>query len=146
MLILAAPTTSPWQAIVIFVVLFVGMMAVSSLVGGWHRLGQRYATKRDVPYLNLSGTTVRVGLSHYRRSVTVGADEDGLYLSAVFVLRPFHPPLLIPWAALRARTREADWSYFGKNFDRMEVGPDRVVVRIESIVMDGFSRYLPPLT
>ncbi|QSQ16348.1 hypothetical protein [Myxococcus landrumensis] len=147
LLLLAAPSSTPaWQAIAFFVVFFVGMTGLSSLIGGWRKLGRRYATKQAMPDQNIRGTTVRVGLSHYRSSVTVGADEDGLYLSPTFLLRPFHPPLLIPWAALRARTRQSDWSYLGKSFDRMEVGPERVVVRVESVVMDGFIRYLPPLS
>ncbi|AGC44643.1 hypothetical protein MYSTI_03331 [Myxococcus stipitatus DSM 14675] len=149
MLLLAASSRSsglpPWLAIAFFVVFFVGMTGLSSLVGGWYRLGRRYATKRALPDTNIRGITVRVGLSNYRGAVTVGADEEGLYLSPMFLMRPFHPPLRIPWAALRARTRRSDWTYFGKSFDRMEVGPERIVVHIESLVMDGFVRYLPPL-
>jgi len=33
----------------------------------------------------------------YNNCITVGAHHEGLYLAVLFLFRPGHPPLFIPW-------------------------------------------------
>jgi len=35
--------------------------------------------------------------------------SEGLYLEAPFILRPWHPPLLIPWSDLRVEAVTDKW-------------------------------------
>ncbi len=52
-------------------------------------LGKIFFQNRDAPG--------NIGLVTYRNSLNIGITEEGLYLSFIFIMRLFHPPLLIPW-------------------------------------------------
>ncbi len=69
--------------------------------GGWSKLAESWQTSAPPPVRLVKRQSVRVGAVIYRRSTTIGASEDGLYLetsgfSSLFGL----PPLLIPWSAI----------------------------------------------
>lgn len=78
----------------IFVVLFIAWwficLKLLSKSSGWESLAHKYAFKGK-----FSGKKLRC--QSYRRGIHVGANEYGLYLAVLFVFRPFHKPLLIPW-------------------------------------------------
>ncbi|NTX35556.1 MULTISPECIES: hypothetical protein [unclassified Myxococcus] len=141
--LLAATSIPLWLGIPLFVVGLLALAFFSSLKGGWFWLARRFRTDEPMPRGAISGVTGRMGWVHYRNSLTVGADEDGLYISMIPVVMPFHPPLFIPWSEVRERKRETPFLSILTKFDRLEVGPKRTVVRIESLVMDGLGRYLP---
>ncbi|MEM6398731.1 MAG: hypothetical protein AAF757_00655, partial [Cyanobacteria bacterium P01_D01_bin.116] len=44
--------------------------------------------------------TGNIDLVSYRNSLNIGITEEGLYLSFIFIMRLFHPPLLIPWNSI----------------------------------------------
>ncbi len=73
------------------------ILFILSALGGWRALSSRY--RMDRPF---QGTTWKyqfgfLGLVRYNGALTVGSGSEGLYLGVFPFLRPFHPPLLIPW-------------------------------------------------
>ena len=88
------------DCLIMFSMVMLGILFFFSRVGGWHELAKHYpAPKRyggawisnEVHFGNTSGD-----------SIQVGADSQGLYLSIWIGLRPFHPPLFVPWSDVTA--------------------------------------------
>lgn len=70
---------------------------------GWHRLARHYRATAGRPRegrFEFMGSG-SFGLGDYRGCLIAGVTPPGLYLSVWFLFRPGHPPLLIPWAAIR---------------------------------------------
>ena len=67
---------------------------------GWSTLGRAYRAHRPLPTQRWrhQSAAVRWMLTSYRHGVTFGADGEGLYMSVMFLLRPGHPALFIPWS------------------------------------------------
>lgn len=96
------PTLVVFMA-VCFPVIFVGLwLAVCFLLGtmsGWLRLATRY--KQIVEYKGASfHASGRIGLVNYNNVLHLGADEEHLYLSVMFLFKAGHPALMIPWTAI----------------------------------------------
>lgn len=82
-------------------------------IGGWHALAWDFRAagrprEGAFSYVN----TGSVGwLGHYRGCLIVGVTPAGLYLAVWPMFRPGHPPLLIPWTAVRrAESQKVFWS------------------------------------
>jgi hypothetical protein len=76
---------------------------ISSRVDGWHTLAQHYRVPPDHfvrAQHHVSGT---VGGAYFRVALSVTVRDDGLYLAPPVILRPWKPPLLIPWQTVEAR-------------------------------------------
>jgi hypothetical protein len=70
--------------------------------GGWAALAKVFATSRPMPPSVLLGQNIVVGLVIYRRSMSVGSDDAGLYLEPGFPVAIFvKQRLFIPWAEIR---------------------------------------------
>ena len=48
--------------------------------------------------------TGKVGFVSYRNSLNIGIKDSGIYLSFIFIMSLFHPPLLIPWKKINEAT------------------------------------------
>jgi hypothetical protein len=42
--------------------------------------------------------------------IHIGANESGLYLAMLFVFRPFHSPLFVPWQDIKAMRTKRLWT------------------------------------
>ena len=70
--------------------------------GGWGRLSETYATTRPLPAPALRRQTVVVGQVMYRRCMTVGCDDRGLYLETSFPISILgRRCALIPWTEFK---------------------------------------------
>lgn len=81
---------------------------------GWHHLAKYYPTRN--PYQgkwigsDLDEMEVQFNHSKAVNAIRLGADSQGLYLSAWIGFRPFHPPLFIPWSDVTGvRIKEVPW-------------------------------------
>ena len=71
--------------------------------GGWNRLSQVYATTRQLPTQVLRRQNVVVGRVVYRRSMSVGFDDTGLYLELGLPMSIFGTRrLFVPWNDVKA--------------------------------------------
>ena len=80
-----------------FAAFFSLILFILSALGGWRAHASRY--RMDRPF---QGTAWKyqfgfLGVTRYNGALTVGSGSEGLYLAVLPFLRPFHPPLLIPW-------------------------------------------------
>jgi hypothetical protein len=93
----------------LFLWLLVG--AVVSFVGGWFSLAKVYRTE-----VAFDGTKWRMRsgqmrwLANYNNVLTIGVNQQGLYLASMFLLRFMHPPLLVPWSEIKVR-RSKGWVF-----------------------------------
>jgi len=91
------------------IVLWPAATGFISAIGGWGTLAEFYRKPPDKKCGNkpilLSGVGMRFMLG-YHNCVFAAADNDGLYLSVIFLFRLFHPPLFIPWPDIKAERRK----------------------------------------
>ena len=96
---------------VYFVTLWLVLGTIISYVGGWFSLAKLYRTR-----LPFNGVTCGMQsgqmrwLANYNNVLTLGASRDGLYLASMFLFRFMHPPLLVPWSAIKVR-RSKGWFF-----------------------------------
>lgn len=94
-----------------------GLLHLLARIGGWSRLARHYRT-----FESFAGEAIRfqfgyVGYVRYKGALTFGADAKGLYLAMFALLRPGHPPLVVPWGQLEAE----------------RIGKDRVALRFKQV-------------
>ncbi|MEZ4392748.1 MAG: hypothetical protein R3A48_16785 [Polyangiales bacterium] len=88
-----------------FPILFVGIWSLVCLTlsaaSGWRSMRAAYPAPEGLRGAPLpSGFACAIGGVSYRGTTSFEATPQGL-LARVMVIFPFHPPLLIPWSALR---------------------------------------------
>jgi hypothetical protein len=49
-------------------------------------------------------------LANYNNVLTLGVNQQGLYLASMFLFRFMHPPLLVPWSEIKVR-RSKGWVF-----------------------------------
>lgn len=92
--------------ILCFPLLWIATFSCISLLGGWHKLAGHF---RDDPASRESGALrwqsaalLQGGIPNsYNRILTISTDSDGIHLSIPALFRILHPPLLIPWSAVK---------------------------------------------
>lgn len=116
-----------WMAMICFLI---------SFLTGWHTLAKRFRAQAE-PY----GETRVVGplfstiylryWTHYSSCVRLTAAEDALYLSVIFLFRPGHPPLRIPWDEIQFGCDKFLWrSYIVLTLGNEERIPMRISERM----------------
>jgi hypothetical protein len=95
-----------------FAAIWIAVVALISIAGGWHALARRYAA-RDLPTgtgesFRFASLSIGRGKlpANYGGVIFARLGPRGLHLSVFPVFRPMHPPLLIPWSAVAEATRE----------------------------------------
>jgi hypothetical protein len=95
---------SPYFFPLYFVAWWCFVVYVISLLSGWRQLAGNYRfegafTGKRWRFRSIS---MRWGAG-YGSCVHIGADTRGLYLSILFLFRPGHPSLFIPWSDISVR-------------------------------------------
>lgn len=107
--------------LVVFPIFFIGLWllvaAIVSAVGGWGELAERYPappTAEGTVYPSNSGVLQRRFLPvNYNFILTVRVGDAGVGLETNSLFRYKHPPLLIPWQAIRDCRRFSFLFYSG---------------------------------
>ena len=75
-----------------------GISVLMSFLSGWWELSRNYrsTTIFDGTRFRFQSASMRLGTS-YGNCVNLGVNQNGLYLSVLFLFRLGHPPLFIPW-------------------------------------------------
>lgn len=81
-----------------FVGLFVLVIVGTASRSGWTLLAKYYAFRQPFTGKKWHMQSARMGFSHYRGCLTVGASNEGLYLATSFPFSFGHSPLFIPWS------------------------------------------------
>lgn len=109
------PNLAPWTpvfAAAAFVVFWCTIIAVISVMGGWYRLSRLYPAgdtsfriedehqSRTFRWASLS-LGPRLLPTNYGNCVTVVVSDEVVQISVIILFRTLHPPLFIPWSAVR---------------------------------------------
>jgi len=93
-----------------FAALWAVVIVTLSRVGGWHVLARRYTARQPFTGQLHRGCSGRLGFVNYNKCLSLGASEQGLYLSVPRFFAFAHPPLLIPWSDIRATRDKVLWA------------------------------------
>ena len=95
-----------------FVVLWYGVLWLSATVSGWWRLAARFASTTLFQGEITSFVTARIRVANYSGVLNLGASDLGIYLVPIWLFRPSHAPLFIPWSEIEAVVREGTiWTW-----------------------------------
>jgi hypothetical protein len=140
----AAPPPPPEVLLFIIPLLFtLGALVLFlfSRTSGWSTLASRYRTEMEPPESIEYVIWASVDGMSFNNVLSVAGIPQGLYLKASF---PSYPPLLIPWAEIRRRTRS---QFLGLSRDLLEIGGERPVrIQLSSDCLQPFEHYLPVLS
>ncbi|MGD9635064.1 MAG: hypothetical protein AB7G28_02905 [Pirellulales bacterium] len=117
-----------WQfalvAIPLLLVFWSLVIAIVSLVGGWHNLAKQFRRQETTfristePIEKFRWASLKMGPvyfpTNYGSCVTVTLSDDGLGLAVMPLIRPLHPPLLIPWNAIEGCTLGKELALFDR--------------------------------
>ena len=89
---------NPLQAVIGFLLVWIGVSFLISLLGGWWSLSQYYPLQAYTTRKKWSFQSAAMRwLTGYGNCLHVSVTDRGLLLSVLFLFRTGHPPLLIPW-------------------------------------------------
>ncbi|HYH65711.1 MAG TPA: hypothetical protein VD866_13525 [Urbifossiella sp.] len=80
-----------------------------SWLTGWRTLARHYHFTGPFHGRKHRFQHLRLGWSSYSGCVTVGSNADGLSLAVMFLFRPGHQPLFIPWSVVRSAEFVRKW-------------------------------------
>jgi hypothetical protein len=92
--------------VIIFPIFFGGIWSgvcyLIGAVGGWQNLASKYETaKNTVVDQKFTDEYGKFGVSRYKFTLTVGFSKGGIFFANNPFFRIGHPPMLIPWSAIR---------------------------------------------
>ena len=89
----------PWAVVALFPVFWIAASLQVARIGGWTRLSETYryeGTFSGKKWRFRSGV-LRWGMG-YSNVLTIGANQQGLYLGVSLLFRLGHPALFFPWS------------------------------------------------
>lgn len=89
---------------------FLACKAISSL-SGWRRLAAQYPARGEPKGRRFWMQSGRVGKAFYKNCLIIDSASDGLYLRMLFVFRPGHPPIFIPWEEIEIKESTGLWIF-----------------------------------
>lgn len=96
----------PVAILPLFVLFWCVLLFSIGALSGWVSLARRFRLIAGFtgPTWRFQSARMR-WTAHYGNCLTVGADASGLMLSILFLFRPGHPPLLVPWTEISVAQR-----------------------------------------
>lgn len=104
---LAKYLQDPHYAVIFFAAFWTGLVYVVSYISGWKDLAGKYPYHGEIltEKKHFQSLSMRFA-SNYNGCVTVGGNQQGLYLSVLYIFRPGHPPMFIPWHEIEAEHKK----------------------------------------
>jgi hypothetical protein len=93
----------PILFVFVFPIFWCLVLYVISIIGGWRQLARRF--RQSIPVVGTTWRFQSAGIHQYLESsygscLNVTANEDGIGLSVLILLRFGHPPLFMPWSEI----------------------------------------------
>lgn len=83
--------------------MFCAVATAVAFLGGWRKLASQFPAPQNYAegqlFKRQSGS---VGAANYNKILYIRVSAQGLYLACIFPFRFMHPPLLVPWAQVKA--------------------------------------------
>jgi len=119
----------------VFFILFL-VKQLGGTTGGWRRLSEVYATANSPTGQITKGETIQVGAVTYKRCVTLGVADEGLYISI------WRKTALIAWTEFKAIGQAA---LYWQKVPMLTVGdPPIATMTVPVAVFQMMQRRLPP--
>jgi len=142
------PSDSPLLVIAFFVVIWVVVSFVISKVSGWANLAGNYSSPNPFEGRCWRFQSAQMRwMSNYNNCLTVGANQQGLYLSIFIIMRIGHPPLFIPWRDISVTRKKIFW------FRMVELGigretrlPFRIREKLANLLREAAGKSWPTET
>lgn len=101
------PFSKPYHFVLFFLALWISITLLISIIGGWRLLSKAYRAdfSFDGRKLRMKSGGMRWG-TNYAACLTVGANQEGLFLAVFPIFRIGHPPLFIPWNDISTEDRK----------------------------------------
>jgi hypothetical protein len=107
------PDIVPFLAILGFAAFWVLILNLVGYGSGWWALASVYPHTGEFKGKLRRGRSLRLNSGNYNGAVTVGTNAEGLHLATIFLFRPGHPPLFIPWTDITAKVTKG---WFGARY------------------------------
>lgn len=128
----------------IFPVFWICFCYLIALVSGWKRLADNYATKYKPPGIvwRFESAQLRFAAS-YSGCLNFSTTKQGLYVSILFLFRPGHESLYIPWSDVQVYT-EKKWF---RRVVRIQVGSVPILIKeklayeLRGVAGDGWPKH-----
>jgi hypothetical protein len=96
----------PLASIPLFILFWWAVLFLIAALTGWMTLARRFRLASPFAGQTWGFQSARMRwTSHYGSCLSVGADPTGLKLSVLFLFRPGHPPLFVPWSEISVAKR-----------------------------------------
>jgi hypothetical protein len=96
----------PLAFIPLFILFWCAILSLIAVLSGWATLAQRFRLTATFAGPTWAFQSARMRWnSHYGSCLNVSADATGLKLSVLFLFRPGHPPLFVPWSEISVAKR-----------------------------------------
>jgi hypothetical protein len=128
-----------------------GVFLLPAVIGGWRRLAAIYATDDPVPERALYNQWAQFGEKRsviiYRRCLTAGFSDRGLYLALRWPNSLGHHPILIPWHAIQVESFSST-DRWGCNVsaNRLRVNDANVIIQFDDSLSRELEPYLKPVS
>ncbi len=124
---------------IVFSLVWVFVIGLISLIGGWQRLAQRYRAGLPPVGQRWSRQYGMVGWASYKGVLTLTASSEGLFMETIWMFGFGHPRLFIPWQDFREA--EVQSNFFGRFRGRRLVSakigfPSVATVRLPAAVFE----------
>jgi hypothetical protein len=86
----------------LFVAFWCSMCFALSFLSGWRALAKHYRATQPFAVDRWRFRSASISGVSYGGTLTLGADEQGLFISVMFPFRLGHPPLFIPWSEVHS--------------------------------------------
>jgi hypothetical protein len=103
------PMKNPYLFIIYFVMMWFAVLLILSYWSGWSELAQNYPyqgqpilKKKHFQWLNMRGVS-------YKGCITIGGNEQGLYISVMYLFSFGAPSLFIPWQDISIVKKKYWW-------------------------------------
>lgn len=109
---LNASNAAVWFLAAIILV-WLGASVLLSVMSGWHQLASRLRATSPIEGERYRFTSLSLGSGafpmSYRNCIFVTVGRSGFVLSVLFLYRMFHPPIYVPWSAVKTAHPEQRW-------------------------------------
>jgi hypothetical protein len=91
----------PLFVVGLFLGLWGGLSLAIAALGGWRRIASSYCASSEPVGRRYFMQQCNVGFIRYGNYTTIHTSPEGIHVAVLFVYRPGHRPLFIPWDAIR---------------------------------------------
>jgi hypothetical protein len=135
---------NPYLPIFFFILLWIIGTYLFSFIDGWRKLAIYYRYQGQSIGEKYHFQSGKIKWAAFGSCLTVGANQEGLYIAIAFLFRAGHPPLFIPWREIKIQRKVSfGFSMLEFKFDRIDSIPLLITQQLEDFLTNVARRRLP---